>query len=97
MADHGEVQYASATGNDYPSHEQSYETFTHIVIIGICHVVNIVLALAIGTVVGNIGVMVGILIVASVIAAHGLLTGARVPSGVMVVISVLLLAFCALA
>ena|ERR1700761_9661019 len=97
MADHGDVQYATATGNDYPSHEQTYETFIHIVVIGICHVVNVVLALAIGTVIGNIGVMVGILIVASVIAAHGLLTGARAPSGVMVVISVLLLAFCALA
>jgi ATP/ADP translocase len=97
MADHGEAQYASATGNDYPAHEQAYETFTHIVIIGLCHVVNIVLALAIGTVIGNIGVMVGILIVATIVALHGLLTGARVPSGVMVVISLLLLAFCAVA
>lgn len=95
MADHDEVQYASATGNDYPAHEQQYESFTHIVIIGICHVVNIVLALAIGTVIGNIGVMVGILIVATLVAMHGLFTGERIPSGVMVLISILLLAFCA--
>jgi hypothetical protein len=97
MADHAEVQYASATGNDYPAHEQTYETFTHIVIVGICHVVNIVLALAIGTVLGHVFLMTGILIVATVIAAHGLLSGERVPSGVMVVISLLLLAFTALA
>lgn len=95
MADHGEVQYASATGNDYPAHENQYETFTHIVVLGICLVVNIVLALAIGTVIGNIGVMAGILIVATLIALHGLFTGARIPSGVMVLISILLLAFCA--
>jgi hypothetical protein len=95
MADHGEVQYASAQGNDYPAHEHQYETFTHIVVLGICHVVNIVLALAIGTVIGDIGVMVGILIVATIVAVHGLFTGARIPSGVMVLISVLLLAFCA--
>jgi hypothetical protein len=95
MADHGEVQYASARGNDYPAHEQTYETFIQIVVLGICHVVNVVLALAIGTVLGHWGVMVGILVVATLIAAHGFATGARTPSAVMVLISILLLAFCA--
>ena len=27
MADHGTVEYATATGNDYPAHEESYERF----------------------------------------------------------------------
>ena len=27
MADHGEVEYATATGNDYAAHESSYENF----------------------------------------------------------------------
>lgn len=27
MADHGEVQYSTADGNDYPAHEQSYTLF----------------------------------------------------------------------
>ncbi len=27
MADHGQVEYASATGNDYPAHEQTYRSF----------------------------------------------------------------------
>ena len=31
MADHGEVQYATATGNDYAAHEQTYRTFIHMV------------------------------------------------------------------
>lgn len=94
MADHGEVDYAMATGNDYPAHEETYETFVHIAVIGLCHVVNVVLALAIGTVLGHWGVMLGILIVATIVAAHGLATGARVPSAVMVIISLVLLALC---
>ncbi len=27
MADHGEVEYATATGNDYAEHEATYNTF----------------------------------------------------------------------
>lgn len=27
MADHAEVEYATATGNDYEAHEQMYRTF----------------------------------------------------------------------
>ncbi len=27
MADHGEVQYATATGNDYAAHESTYRGF----------------------------------------------------------------------
>jgi len=95
MADHGEVEYATATGNDYPAHEQTYEGFVHFAVIGICLVINIVLALAIGTVVGHWGVMVGILIVATIIAGFDLANGSRTPSAVMVVISLLLLAFTA--
>jgi len=94
MADHGEVEYASATGNDYPAHEETYKNFVHLAIVGICHVVNVVLALAIGTVVGHWGVMIGILIVATIIAGHDLATGSRLPGGIMVIISLLLLAFC---
>src|SRR5690348_7436583 len=29
MADHGTVEYATATGNDYPAHENTYERFLH--------------------------------------------------------------------
>ncbi len=27
MADHGEVQYSTADGNDYPAHEATYSRF----------------------------------------------------------------------
>lgn len=27
MADHGQLEYATASGNDYRSHEQTYRTF----------------------------------------------------------------------
>jgi len=95
MADHGEVEYATATGNDYPSHEQTYENFVHFAIVGICHVVNIVLALVIGAVLGHWVVMIGILFFATLIAGFDLAAGSRMPSGVMVIISLLLLAVCA--
>lgn len=31
MADHAELEYASATGNDYPAHEQTYRNFITLV------------------------------------------------------------------
>ncbi len=31
MADHGEVEYASATGNDLAAHEQTYRNFVTLV------------------------------------------------------------------
>jgi hypothetical protein len=30
MADHGEVQYSTADGNDYPTHEQTYALFLNL-------------------------------------------------------------------
>ena len=44
MADHGEVQYATATGNDYAAHEQTYRTFIHLVK-GVLAVVVVILIL----------------------------------------------------
>ena len=48
MADHGNVEYATATGNDYPAHEQSYESFVHFTFVGILYVVTILFGLATG-------------------------------------------------
>jgi len=31
LADHGEVAYTTADGNDYPAHEQTYEGFIMLV------------------------------------------------------------------
>lgn len=47
MAEHNEVAYTTADGNDYPAHEQTYEGFIKLVKIATCVVVFIVSMMAI--------------------------------------------------
>ena len=47
MAEHGEVEYATADGMDYPAHEQTYRTFVTLVKVGIAVVAVIVILMAI--------------------------------------------------
>jgi Bacterial aa3 type cytochrome c oxidase subunit IV len=47
MDDHGQLEYASATGNDYPAHEQTYRTFVTLVKTGIAVVVVVLILMAI--------------------------------------------------
>jgi len=46
MADHGEVQYSTAEGNDLPAHEAMYETFLTLTKWGIGIVVLILVLMA---------------------------------------------------
>jgi hypothetical protein len=46
MADHGEVEYATADGNDYAAHEQTYENFITLAKVVMAIVVIIVIGLA---------------------------------------------------
>jgi hypothetical protein len=46
MADHGEVEYATATGNDYPAHEQAYRSFVTLVKVVMAMVIAIVVLMA---------------------------------------------------
>lgn len=46
MAEHGELEYATATGNDYPAHEHTYRSFVTLVKVGIVVVAAIVILLA---------------------------------------------------
>jgi hypothetical protein len=46
MADHADVQYATATGNDLAAHEQTYKNFVTLVKTGLAVVVVIVILLA---------------------------------------------------
>ncbi len=46
MADHGEIQYATATGNDYPAHEQTYRSFVTLVRAVLAAIVVILILLA---------------------------------------------------
>jgi len=92
MANHGELEYATAEGNDLPAHEATYDHFVHLVVVLGGLVTNIVLGLAIGGVADHWLVAIAIMIVASVVAGFGLATGARLPSVVMVCVSLLALA-----
>jgi hypothetical protein len=47
MADHGEVAYTTADGNDYIAHEQTYEGFIKLVKYGTIAVIVIVGLMAI--------------------------------------------------
>ncbi len=46
MADHAEVEYATAEGNDYPAHEQTYENFLTLVKVTMTVVVVILIGMA---------------------------------------------------
>jgi hypothetical protein len=46
MADHAEVEYSTATGNDYPAHEQTYETFITMTKVMIAVIAAIVILMA---------------------------------------------------
>jgi len=46
MADHAEVQYATATGNDYPAHEQMYRSFVTLVKVSLAVIVVILILMA---------------------------------------------------
>jgi len=46
MADHGEVEYATAEGNDYAAHEQTYQSFITLVKVNLAVIVVIVVLMA---------------------------------------------------
>jgi aa3 type cytochrome c oxidase subunit IV len=46
MADHAELQYASATGNDLPAHEQTYRNFITLVKVSLAVIVVILILMA---------------------------------------------------
>jgi hypothetical protein len=46
MADHAEVEYSTATGNDYPAHEQTYQSFITLTKVMIAVIATIVILMA---------------------------------------------------
>ena len=77
MADHGTVEYATATGNDYPAHESSYERFVHFTFVGILHVVTILFGLAIGGVMGHWFMAAAIFVIGADRRGAGLFSGTK--------------------
>jgi integral membrane sensor domain MASE1 len=95
MADHGEIQYATAQGNDLMAHESGYGQFVRATFVATAMIINILFALAIGGVLGH-WLPASLILVAAVIAA-GISgwTGTRSVSIGMVAISALTLLFTA--
>jgi hypothetical protein len=91
MADHGEVEYATATGNDYPEHEHTYESFVRTVTVGTLFVINIVVVLAIWGVAGHWLTALGMFVIASIAGLFGLASGWNIPGVVSIVLSLLAL------
>jgi hypothetical protein len=96
MADHGTVEYATAAGNDYPTHEASYERFVHFTLVGILYVVTILFGLATGGVMGHWFLAAAIFVIGILGAVPGLVSGSTVPSYVAFVICFLIFAFTGL-
>jgi hypothetical protein len=92
MAAHGHTEYSTAPGNDLPAHEQTYDKFVFLVTIGICQLISIAVGLAIGGVKGAWWTAMGVFLASMLVAIHGLATGSKTPSYVMVVLALLALA-----
>ena len=95
MAEHGAPEYATAPGNDYVTHESTYENFVHLAFIGAAHIVSIVIGLAIGGVTGHWLMAFGVFVVSTIAAAQGFLSGTKTSSYVAIVISLVALALAA--
>jgi uncharacterized protein (DUF983 family) len=93
MADHGELEYATATGNDYKEHEGTYGGFLHLVVIAIANVVTLLLGLTVGGVLDH-WLPAAIMIIFSVIGTlQGLISGSKGFSAFILVLAFLTLAF----
>jgi Bacterial aa3 type cytochrome c oxidase subunit IV len=93
MADHGTVEYATATGNDYPAHEGTYQRFVLFAFVGIIHVINLLFGLAVGGVMGHWFLALPIFIIAVLGVVSGLLSGTKTSSVAAFVICFLIFAF----
>ncbi len=93
MAEHGTVEYATADGNDYPAHENTYVRFVDFTFVGILAVINILFGLAVGGVMGHWFLSLAIFIIMTVGAVPGLLTGSRTSSIAAFVICFIIFAF----
>jgi Bacterial aa3 type cytochrome c oxidase subunit IV len=96
MADHGTVEYATATENDYPEHESSYERFVHFVTVGILYVITILFGLATGGVMGDWLLAAAVFVIGLVGAVPALFSGSKTSSVVAFAICFLIFAFAGL-
>lgn len=96
MADHGTVEYVTATGNDYPAHEHSYERFVQFTFVGLLYVVTILFALTTGGVMGHWFLAVAIFLIGVLGAVPSLVSGAKTPMYVSFLVCALIFALTGL-
>jgi hypothetical protein len=92
MADHGELEYATAEGNDLTAHEASYGNFVHFVYVGLLHVVNIVIGLGVGGVNGAWWIAFAVFVIATICAIIDLVGHTKAASAVALVLALIALA-----
>jgi hypothetical protein len=92
MADHAEVEYSTADGNDYVEHEGTYVSFVRLATVGSLLVINIVIALGVGGVIDHWFEAIGLLVLAFLTGIFGLASGSNVPSVIVVLLGLLALA-----
>jgi hypothetical protein len=92
MAGHGEVEYATAEGNDLPAHVASYESFVHFVYVGVLHVVNILIGLGVGGVHGYWWTAFAVFVFATICAVIDMVGHTKAASVVALVLALIALA-----
>jgi hypothetical protein len=95
MAEHAAPEYATASGNDYASHESTYESFVQWAFIGTVHVATILIGLAIGGVLGHWFTAAFVSLIATAAAGASFVTNTRVASYGALVLALLALAMSA--
>ncbi len=86
MVEHSTREYTVAAGNDYVAHEGNYTRFVHFVFVGVVHIVNVLFGLAVGGVMGNWFIALGIFIVAVAGAVLSFATGSKITSYIALII-----------
>jgi hypothetical protein len=95
MAEHGKVEYATATGNDMPEHEATYHNVVKITKVAIMATLAVVVALGIHGTTGPLWI-VAIGVVAALIAfVRGVVSDTVVPATVVLVALLIIWAFLA--
>lgn len=86
MVEQSSLEYATAVGNDYIVHEGTYTRFVDAVFVGMVHVVNVLLGLAVGGVMGHWFIGLGMFIVAVTGAISGFVSGRKITSYIAFII-----------
>ena len=96
MADHGEVQYSTAEGNDYREHEGTYSRFLGLAFALSAYVIAAVIGLAAVGTTQSAWIGVCVILIATLLVIPALATGSKAWSLVSVGIALLGLAVAAL-